>query len=173
MFLFFWVLLRVTLIIGTVFGLPLFLAIRAMAREFRKDQALSGKPKSGGIRDANWHLAGVAILMVLILGARRHQWGAAMTGCAIVLGIFAFTRLEALFDTAISRSLADFVDRGPATDSLWLRAAGPVCAILLLDTFITGEWRLSPGLAFALIWCLSWGLLTRLFRRRAELRAHS
>lgn len=172
MFLFFWVLLRVTLIIGTVFGLPLFLAIRAMAREVRKEQALGGKPKSG-IRDANWHLAGVAIPFVVTLGVRRHQWSWATGACAIVFGIVGIAWLNRATQGAISRSLVKLADRGPATDSLWLRAAGPVCAILLLDTFITGEWRLSPGLAFALIWCLSWGLLTRLFRRRAELRAHS
>jgi hypothetical protein len=172
MFLFFWVLLRLTLILGPIFGLSLFFVMRAMARQVRKDQEQSRKPRSGGLSNVNWHLAGAAIPIVLILGVRRHQWTAAMTGCAIVFGVVGIAWLDSATERSISRSFLALVDRGPATEDLWLRAAVPVCAVLFVDTFITGEWRFSPGLAVALIWCLSWGFLTRRLRQRAQIQAH-
>jgi hypothetical protein len=171
MFIFFWVLLRVTLIFGTIFGLSLLLVIRAMARQVGKD--LGRKRKSGsGLSNLNYHLVGATIAIVVTLGVRRRQWTAAMIGCGIVLGIFGITWLDRATEGAISRSFLASVDRGPASQDLWFRAAAPVCVILFLDTFITGEWRFSPGLAIALVWCLSWGFLTRHFRQHAERQAH-
>ena len=172
MFLFFWVLLRLTLILGTIFGLSLFLVIRAMARQVREDQEQGRKLKSGGPSNVNWHLASAAIPIVLALGVRRHQWTAAMAGCAIVFCIVGIAWRDRATERSISRSFLALVDRGPGTEDLWLQAAVPVCAILFLDTFITGEWRFSPGLAVALVWCLSWGFLARYFRRRAQIQAH-
>jgi len=172
MFLFFWVLLRLTFILGTMFGLSLFLVIRAMARQISKDQGQTRELTSAGHGKVNWQLAGASIPIILLLGVRRHQWTAAMTGCVIVFGIVGISWLDQVTKRAISRSFLALVDRGSASENLWLRAALPVGVILFLDTFITGEWRFSPGLAEALTWCLFWGLLTRHFRQRAQIQAH-
>ena len=172
MLIFLWVLLRLTLIFGTIFVLSLFLVVRAMARQVREDRSLGSKRK--GIRPYNFnhHLVGAAVVMVVGFGVHRHEWKVAIAGCGLVLGILGIAWLDKARDGAISRACIAFFEVGPASDDLWFRAAAAVGIVLLLDTFITGEWRFSPGLAIALLWCLCWGFFTRHFRQRSEMQAH-
>lgn len=166
MFMFFWVSLRLTLIFGTIFILPLFLVMRAMAQKVREERRPNLACNGGGL--SNHHAVGAAITIFLVLGVRRHEWIAAMMGCGFVCGILGFIRLDRAQEGALLRRVLAWFERGPASEDLWVGAAAPVGIILLLDTFMTGEWRFSLGLAVALVWCLVWGFLTRHFRPRDE-----
>src|SRR3954465_11771769 len=116
MFLFFWVLLRVTFIFGTIFGLSLFVVIRGMGRQVRKDRRPGTGRKGGALNYLNYRIVGAAIGIVVTLGVRRHQWNAAMMVCGIMFGILGITWLDKAREGAISRSFLALFERGPANE---------------------------------------------------------
>ena len=168
MFIFLWVLLRLSLIFGAIFALSLFLVIRAIAREVRENRRLVRNRKS--TNHLKHHIFAAVVAIVWALGIRRHQWSAALTASGIALTILAITWLDEVTEGALSRWFCALVDRGPASEHLWFRAAACVGVVFLLDTFVTGEWRYSPGLLVALVWCLAWGFLTRRFQQSERVK---
>src|SRR3954447_16302943 len=124
MFIFLWVLLRLTSIFGAIFVLSLCLVIRAMARQIRENQALRHNRTSGN--NLKHHIFAVVIALVWALGVRRHQWAVALTGSGIALSILAIVWLDEVSEGALSRWFCALVDRGPASEHLWFRAAACV-----------------------------------------------
>ena len=168
MFFFLWVLLRLTLILGSIFALSLFLVMRAMARQIRENQGLGRNSKGG--QNLRHHIFPIVIALVGALGIRRHQWGLALTGSGIALSILAIVWWDKVSKGAPSRWFCALLDRGPASEHLWFRAAQCVGVVFLLDTFVTGEWRYSPGLLVAFLWCLAWGFFTRHFQQSERVK---
>jgi hypothetical protein len=166
-------LLRVTLIFGALFVISLFLVIRAMAGAVRKDRMLGHNRKSGRPFDFRPRLVGAAVAIAIGVGFYRHQWNTVIAASGPMLGIAGLLWLDKTREGAISRGFLALFERGPTSDIVWFRAAAGVGVVFLLDTFITGEWRFSPGLAIALIWCLGWGVLTHHVRHRSQIDARA